>query len=600
MKTGAPLPERVLEGLGVSRGTAIGTVCIIDAYGVSVSERQIADKDVEAEVARLTKAVDETRREFVALARKSFELGARDNAEQGDSVGVLFEAFEGMLAPDSRLVKGAIATIRRERVNAEAAAHGQIQKICEQLRKANDSYIAARAEDVEQTGAALIRHFTPPTESLLDMAPPGSVVLAETLTPADAARMKPPHVLGCAAMTGGMDGHAAIVARARDIPAVFGVPDLMSDVKTGDPVIIDGDRGLVVLHPSPATLQRYGHVQLARQEKQRELRQLATVPSVTADGVPIRLHANIEQPDDVEAALAVGADGIGLLRTEFMFMNRSDLPGEEEQRGQLEKIVKAMNGRPVTIRTLDVGGEKLAAPLFDKTRAANPALGLRAIRLGLKMPELLKTQLAAILKASRHGPVRILIPMVSSASQMVEVRKHLVSVARARGINGRLPPVGAMIEIPSAALAADTLTKICDFFAIGSNDLTQYTLAIDRGDEHVAELYDPFHPAVLRLIEFTAAAAWRAGKPVSLCGELAGDPRATALLVGLGLTELSMSPPRLLEVKRRICALSRSASAVLAQRVMEQTDRDAIVELLAEGSNSGVTPAKEGSGGLQP
>jgi phosphotransferase system enzyme I (PtsI) len=277
-----------------------------------------------------------------------------------------------------------------------------------------------------------------------------------------------------------------------------------------------------------------------------------------------------------------------LLRTEFLFMNRPDLPDEDEQYDALRKLMHKLDGRPLTVRTLDVGGEKIASALGEAVgESINPALGLRAIRLGLKQPKLLDTQLTAIMRASMHGPLRILIPMVSSVAQMKQVRARLLQIERRlhrRGIKVKgLPPVGAMIEIPSAALVADALAKVCDFFAIGSNDLTQYTLAIDRGDERVADLYDPFHPAVLRLIQFTAAAGWRANIPVSLCGEMAGDRRATALLLGLGLRELSMSPLRLPAVKHEITQLTLPHALGFAENLMNRTDETEIHALLVQG-----------------
>jgi phosphotransferase system enzyme I (PtsI) len=362
-------------------------------------------------------------------------------------------------------------------------------------------------------------------------------------------------------------------------------------VNANDVVIVDGHKGDVVVRPKEATLQHYKH-EFARQQREiRRLKTLKNVPSVTTDGTPIALQANLELPREVEAAIKAGAAGIGLLRTEFLFMNRPDLPDEDEQFDVLRKLVHQLDGRPVTVRTLDVGGEKLATALGDALgESANPALGLRAIRLGLKEPKLLDAQLAAILRASAYGPVRILIPMISSVGQMKQVRERLVQIERRLQrrhvkLPARLPPLGAMIEIPGAALAADALAKVCDFFAIGSNDLTQYTLAIDRGDDRVADLYEPFHPAVLRLIQFTAAAAWRANIPVSLCGEMAGDPQATALLLGLGLRELSMAPLRLPAVKFEITQTSIQRAAAFAEMVMNHSDEGEIRALLQQGSS---------------
>jgi phosphotransferase system enzyme I (PtsI) len=428
--------------------------------------------------------------------------------------------------------------------------------------------------------------------------PEGSVVIAEEITPADAALMDPQRVAGGATVLGGAEGHAAIMARAIGLPAAFGVAGLMQGINAGDLVIIDGDAGKVIARPTASVLQHYRQELAKKQREDKKLQGLRDVPSVTSDGTPVTLHANVELPRDVEAAMEAGATGIGLLRTEFLFMNRPDLPDEEEQFDILRKIVHKLNGRPLTIRTLDVGGEKLATALGEAMEgSANPALGLRAIRLGLKEPKLLETQLAAILRAGALGPVRILIPMVSSVAQMKDVRHHVMQVERRlqkRGVKlAGIPPVGTMIEIPAAALAADALAKVCDFFAIGSNDLTQYTLAIDRGDDRVADLYDPYHPAVLRLIQFTAAAAWRANIPVSLCGEMAGDRRATALLLGLGLRELSMAALRLPAVKQEIRALSMPQAVAFTETLMNKSDEAEIRELLQQGAAEGVAEKRK-------
>jgi phosphotransferase system enzyme I (PtsI) len=401
--------------------------------------------------------------------------------------------------------------------------------------------------------------------------------------------MNPEHVAGFVTVLGGAEGHAAIMARALGLPAASGLQDVIQQAQAGDMVIIDGRKGEVILHPSAETLHYYKQELAKKQREDKRLWALRDAAPVTMDGTPITLCANIELSRDLEAAIEAGASGIGLLRTEFMFMNRPDLPSEDEQYEALRKLVIKLDGRQITIRTLDVGGEKLATALGDSIgESVNPALGLRAIRLGLREPKLLETQLAAILRAGVHGPVRILIPMVSSVGQMKQVRDHAMQVERRlhrRGVKtSGMPPIGAMIEIPAAAMVADALARVCDFFAIGSNDLTQYTLAIDRGDDRVADLYDPVHPAVLRLIQFTAAAAWRANIPVSLCGEIAGDRRATALLLGLGLRELSMGALRLPAVKQEIRELTMPRAVAFAEAILAQNEEAPIKELLQQGA----------------
>ncbi len=468
----------------------------------------------------------------------------------------------------------------------------QISVIASGFASMEDEYLAARADDVREVGARLIRNLLQQKYNPFESAPPSSIFLAEEITPADTALMDPSRVAGFAAVLGGAEGHAAIMARAIGIPALLGVTELIGGVSTGETVIIDGLAGVIVLRPTSETLQRY-KAQLAKQAREtKKLKGLRTMPAVTLDGILVKVEANLELPRDIDSVLEAGATGVGLLRTEFNFMNRPDLPSEDEQFEVLRDLVKKMEGRPLTVRTLDVGGEKIASALGETLgESINPALGLRAIRLGLRETKLLDAQLGAILRAAAYGPVRILIPMVSSVNQMKQVRERLVAIEKRlqrRGVKmpPALPPLGAMIEIPAAALAADAFSRVCNFFAIGSNDLTQYTLAIDRGDDRVANLYNPYHPAVLRLIELTIAAAWRANIPVSLCGEMAGDPRATALLLGLGLREFSIAPSRLPKIKNEIRSVSVPQAIAFAQEVLKLTDEAAIRTLLENGPES--------------
>ncbi|MDP6567857.1 MAG: phosphoenolpyruvate--protein phosphotransferase, partial [Alphaproteobacteria bacterium] len=416
--------------------------------------------------------------------------------------------------------------------------------------------------------------------------PKGAIIVAEELTPADTAAMDTRRVAGFATAQGGAEGHTAIMARSLALPAVLGVAGLPGLVEAGDIVIVDGLSGRVVINPAPAALRRYRERQKEFRAKERRLARLRDVRAETRDGVTISLQANLELPEEVAAAHRAGAEGIGLLRSEFIFMNRESPPDEEEQFQAMAAIVESMKGSPVTIRTLDVGGEKLAYSLGPQlAEAVNPALGLRAIRLSLKLQPLLETQLAAILRAGGLGPVRILLPMVTSPSEVRQVREILKRVARRlkrRGvaIAEPLPPVGVMIETPAAALAADALAYTSDFFSIGTNDLTMYTLAIDRADESVAHLYNPLHPAVLRLILATTEAALKARIPINLCGEMAGDPRCTVLLLGMGLRDLSMSSTSLPRVKQRIRKLTLDAARQRARTIMEQSDAGRIAAIL--------------------
>jgi phosphotransferase system enzyme I (PtsI) len=450
----------------------------------------------------------------------------------------------------------------------------------------NDPYLSARGQEVREVGLRVVRNLTKTGFASFSQLEPDSVIIAEEVTPADTALMDPQQIRGFASVLGGAEGHTAIMARSLGLPAVLGVTGLIGGVQSGDTVVIDGSGGRVIVNPTARCLADYRRRRRQLAREARSLARLRKVPAVTRDGTEIDLQANLELPRELAQALAAGAEGIGLLRTEFLYMNRDDLPDEDEQYAALRELVLGMAGRPVTVRTLDVGGEKLASSLGPAAEAGlNPALGLRAIRLSLKRPKLLETQLAAALRAAVHGPLRILLPMISTVSEVVEVRKVLAKVARRlkrRGvkIGDPLPPLGVMIEVPGAALSADSLATVSDFFAIGSNDLTMYTLAIDRGEEQVAHLYNPLHPAVLRLVQFAIEAALRARIPVSVCGEIAGDPRLTPLLLGLGVRELSMTANALPRVKSRILRLDMQAATQRAQIIMDQSDSGRITALI--------------------
>lgn len=579
--------EKILHGIGVASGIAIGPAFVIEQGGVPVPEYTLPAGQIEQEIKRFQAAVQKTQKQLSLLKSKAETLPSGAN----EDVGLLLEAYKGMVS-SPRLLRGVEETISESKLNAEAAVQRQIGVIASGFTAMEDEYLAARADDVREVGARLLRNLLQQKYNPFESAPPNSIFLAEEITPADTALMNPSRVSGFAAVLGGAEGHAAIIARAIGIPALLGVTELIGGVSTGETVIIDGFAGLIILRPTAETLQIY-KVLLAKQAREtKKLKGLRTMPAVTLDGTLITVEANLEVPRDIDSVLEAGATGVGLLRTEFNFMNRPDLPSEDEQFEVLRELVKKMDGRPLTVRTLDVGGEKIASALGAALgESVNPALGLRAIRLGFRETKLLDAQLGAILRAAAYGPVRILIPMVSSVDQMKQVRERLVSLEKRlqrRGVKmpPALPPLGAMIEIPAAALAADAFSRVCNFFAIGSNDLTQYTLAIDRGDDRVANLYNPYHPAVLRLIELTIAAAWRANIPVSLCGEMAGDPRATALLLGLGLREFSIAPSRLPRIKSEIRSIDLPQAIAFAQEVLKLTDEAAIRALLEKGPES--------------
>jgi phosphotransferase system enzyme I (PtsI) len=575
--------EIILSGLGVSGGIAIGPAYVVESGVSQVPEYVIAPEAIDAERRRFTEAAAKARRQIKMLKAKALVLPDAASEE----IGFLLDAHLAMLT-NSRLTRGVERRIAGERVNAEAAIQAEIAVIAHGFQEMDDAYLAARIADVREVGARLIRNLGDRDYPAYSLLPPGVVVIAEELTPAETALLDPGIVAGIAAVAGGAEGHTAIMARALGIPAVLGVRGLIPGTRSGDPVIVDGRNGKLIINPTPATLAGYRADQDLLWREREQLKCLRSLPAITRDGTSVALMANLELPREIDAARDAGAAGVGLFRTEFMFMNREDLPGEDEQYALLRTVVEGMPDRVVTARTLDLGGDKLAGALDQRfLETANPALGLRAVRLSQREPRLLETQLAAMLRAGVHGPLRILLPLITTVAEVLWVREVLAEVAaslRRQGvaIAEPLPPLGVMIEVPGAALTADALAGCSDFLAIGTNDLTQYTLAIDRSDEQVAHLYDPLHPAVLRLIQFTTEAALRARIPISVCGEIAGDPRFTALLLGLGVRELSMTPNKLAVVKRRLRALDLRSATRRAQTIMDQSDGARIAELLDE------------------
>ena len=573
--------ERTFEGLGVSPGIGIGVVHFRESSAISVPEYRIAAGKVADERSRFNGAVSRARGQIGRLRAKAGTMPG----PAAEELGFLLDAYFHMLK-DSRLVRRAERRIIDNRINAEAAVQAELEEISDSFMAMDDPYLAARLDDIRELARRLIRNLAKSPPKPATHVPKGSVIVAEELTPADTAQLNPKRAAGIATQLGGAEGHAAIMARALGLPAVMGAAGLLKSINAGEEIVVDGDRGRIVVNPQAATRAAFEHRIREHQRQKKRLSRLRHQPAVTRDGTNVVLQANVELPAEMTLVSHVGATGIGLLRSEFMFMNRDDIPAEEEQYRILKGLVESMEGRPVTVRTLDVGGEKTAAALMGEFGAsASSALGLRGIRLSLSRTDVLESQFQAILRAGAHGKIRILLPMVSSVSEVRQARDILHRAAenlkcRHVAIADPLPPVGAMIEIPGAALSADALAQVSDFFAIGSNDLTMYTLAIDRGDEHVAYLYDPLHPAVLRLIQFSAEAALRARIPVSICGEMAGDPRYTALLLGLGFRELSMISANIPRVKQRIREMDLVAANRRAQIIMDQMDSGRIAMLL--------------------
>jgi len=573
--------EQRLSGLAVSPGIAIGPAHLVEGGDLPVAECRIGETEIEAERGRFAEAVAVSLKQLRKVKTKAAALPG----SAAEEVGYLLDAHLAMLS-NSRLVRGVGERIASARINAERAVQLEIDEIGESFSTMRDPYLAGRIEDIRVVGTRLIRNLIKKPYVAYSAVADGAVILAEELTPADTALIDPERISGFATVSGGAESHTAIVARALGLPAVFAVPGLLERAQKGTTIVIDGTQGCVIIDPCLETVRDYETRRDALARERRGLARLRKLPAVTRDGVEITLEANIELPIELQQAAANGAMGLGLVRSEFLYMNRDDLPGEEEQYAIFASLVRGMDGKPVTVRTFDLGGDKIARSLSGHiVEAANPALGLRAIRLSLQDRRLLDPQLAAMLRAACEGPLRILLPMISTATEIRRVREAVEQVARRlrrRGVRlpKALPPLGAMIEVPGAALAADSLAAEADFFAIGTNDLIQYTLAIDRGDEQVAHLYNPLHPAVLRLIQFTIEAALRRGVPISVCGEMAGEPRFVALLLGLGLRNLSMAPRNIPRVKQRIRNLDMIAATRRARAIMDQSDTGRIAALL--------------------
>ncbi|HHC72385.1 MAG TPA: phosphoenolpyruvate--protein phosphotransferase [Thiotrichales bacterium] len=555
-----------LNGIGVSRGIAIGKVHLLERGEPDVVEQTLSRRAVEREVTRFEQAV--------ATARQQLrDIRERIPASTSSDIAAFIDTHLLMLE-DSALTTVPAEIIRNRRCNAEWALKLQRDALVRVFEEMDDPYLRTRKDDVghvvNRIQRILLHADEGAPEELANLQ--GAVIVADDLTPADTALLQHQGMAAFVTEYGAALSHTAIMARSLRIPAVVGVHYARRYLRNGELVIVDGDAGVVIAEPDAATLAHYRKKQRRFRQYLARLQRLRHEPAITKDGVEISLQTNIELPEDVEAMRGIGAAGVGLYRTEFLFMNRTTLPDEEEQFEAYRAVVQEMDGQPVTIRTLDLGADKQTVEGELLPGPVNPALGLRAVRLCLRDPGLFRPQLRAILRAATFGPVRIMIPMLSNLQEIHTVKQLLTEVKaelEAAGIpHDPHVPLGGMVEVPAAAICAETFARHMDFLSIGTNDLIQYTLAIDRIDDEVNYLYDPLHPAVLKLINITLEAGRATGTPVSMCGEMAGDRRYTRLLLGLGLREFSMHPATLLEVKRvvrksRISTLAHQAHEIL-------------------------------------
>ena len=577
-----------IHGLAVARGIAIGRAVLVASSRVDVAHYFIQPDQVGAEIDRLRKARNAVVEE---LTRLQNEL----NADAPPELGALLDVHL-MLLEDEPLSVSVKHWIETRLYNAEWALSSQMEVIGRQFDEMEDAYLRERKSDLEQVTERVL-HFLkggnahvvrtkpqarPQQELQLgDTLDVPLVLVAHDLSPADMLQFKQSVFTGFVTDVGGKTSHTAIVARSLEIPAVVGARSASQLIRQDDWIIIDGDAGVVIVDPSSIILAEYGFKQRQGDLERERLTRLRHTPSVTLDGQKIELLANIEMPEDANAALLVGAVGVGLFRSEFLFMGRQgNLPDEEEQFEQYRRAVEGMKGLPVTIRTVDVGADKPLDEARHDAAHLNPALGLRAIRWSLADPEMFLTQLRAILRAAALGKVNLLVPMLAHASeihQTLALLKQAQLDLDARGVAYGPVQLGAMIEIPAAAMSLKLFLKHFDYLSIGTNDLIQYTLAIDRADESVAHLYDPLHPAVLRLVADTIAEGAAQGKSVSVCGEMAGDVSMTRLLLGMGLKSFSMHPSQVLQVKQQILRSDTEKLKAFAQQVLESDDPSSLM-----------------------
>lgn len=570
----------MFNGIGVSRGFAIGEAHVLHRNKVDVTARKLTKKQIPAECRRLRRAIKTAKAEL---------LTARDNIPKDapSDISAFIETHILML-DDGLLSDTPVDIIKAEQCNAEAALQHQREALASVFGSMEDDYLATRIDDVNHVIDAVLRALNPDVNVEQPNNLKGHIIIADDLTPADTVVMQNNGVAGFVTETGGHLSHTAILARSLGIPAIVGVHNIRQYLKDGETLTLDGKRGLLLAEPSKEMLADIRKQQKAFRQQQRDLNKLIDEPSITQDGVELKLSANIEIEDDLKALKRVNADGVGLYRTEFLFLNRDTAPNEQEHFKVYSKVLRALKGAMLTIRTADLGSDKEFFSATVNTSvgplAHNPAMGLRGIRLCLNEPAFFETQLRAILRASARGPLRILLPMLTTVAEVDQTLSIIESVKLSLDEEGieydPNIPIGGMIEVPAAAIASDLFAEKLDFLSIGTNDLIQYTLAIDRIDDQVNYLYDPMHPAVLQLIKYIIDAGSKANIPVGLCGDMASDPKIVRVLLGLGLTEFSMPPNSLLAVKHSLINSRRVRVRRFSTALMKTSDSDEQLSLL--------------------
>lgn len=568
-----PAKPLTLQGIGVSSGVASGSVFLLTTEEERVVERTIGEEEIPREIARFEEALMATRRQLHEIQKQVSEGIGRESAS-------IFDAHL-LVVDDRSLVEEVIRGLSVHKKNVETVLRVVADRYAQALLRVEDDYLRERAVDIRDVTRRILRNLSGHTSVSLARLTQPCIVVAHDLAPSDAAQINKEKVIAFATDLGSPSSHTAIMARALGIPAIVGLRDISVRVSTGDQVLLDGNKGVFILHPTREDLEQYGKVEASRRTIQHDLAQLRDVPSETLDGYHVHLAANIELPTDVDAVLEHGASGVGLFRTEYLYLSRKTLPTEEEQAAIYTQVAERLRPAHVVVRTLDLGGDKFASHV-KMPQEVNPFMGWRAIRFCLAQPEIFKTQLRAILRASCLGNIKIMYPMISNLEELLKANL-LLDECKAELRQKGQPfdediDVGIMVEVPSAALTANLLAPHADFFSIGTNDLVQYTLAVDRVNERIAYLYQPTHPAIIRLIKNTIDAGHRHGIWTGVCGEMAGNPIMVPLLIGLGVDEFSVSSSLVPVVKDVIRKLRYSEAEALASSALLQESASEIMD----------------------